>query len=385
MVDMGVDFYCPAADTENPFCKLRWKYYLDSLPPKVRGTIVLGLAFFVVLIVVSADVMDTTLDSVQDNDALHDSFYVGFMVAIVTTATLTFSMLPCTVLAYQKKVMDLRVGRPSFHADHAIYEAYHSVCFYGAYSSYLALGWILSMIIVFLVAWSLAYEETRNSIWWPILKWFIFWLVSYILDLLWLRTYLINDFCCLPDHKYWLRNPPLFFVVDAVLTAYYLPQQTMTALYRIIYLICFAIISCFRVDVDMMPHGGETYDTGFSSFTAVMLMHERQRNPVVLSFVESLALPGATPRVSQRALVRWKLALLLIKNPSLKRYRRYKRDEPASVAKVENPLKDQSWFKPQGPEQTGLSTRLSMSENPKDDVTPSSVVAESTVDRTVRM
>ena len=56
--------------------------------------------------------------------------------------------------------------------------------------------------------------------------------------------------------------------------------------------------------------------------TLLMCRHERQRNPILLFFFESFSLPFPKPRYSKRAQIKWRLALLLLKNPSLRKYRR---------------------------------------------------------------
>jgi len=372
-IDYCLLFFFPFPDTESPFCRLKFKYYIHSLPPKIRGTVLLGLAIITLAIAITIWAADEAVVAVDDErdkfhqawqdaatinaivnttesvtitellknnydlyDGLHDPIVWGFTCALIVAASFTFCTLPCSMMAYKKKVQDLRIGKPSFYVDHQLYEGYHATGFYGAYMSFVALGFILVYVIIFVIIFTIVWDDTWNAVWIPIIKWFCWYMISWVLDFIFFRTYLFNVFCCYGEYNQWLRNPSLYYFTDSAMTCYYVPQNAMAAIYRMIYIFCFAIISCFRIDVDMMPHGGETYDSGFTSFTAVMLMHERQRNPILLYFFESLSMPYPEPRVSRRAQIRWKLALLLLKNPSLRKYRRFKKEEAEPGASIKN-------------------------------------------------
>eukprot|EP00656_Telonema_subtile_P018802 TRINITY_DN20207_c0_g1_i1.p1 TRINITY_DN20207_c0_g1~~TRINITY_DN20207_c0_g1_i1.p1 ORF type:complete len:318 (-),score=68.17 TRINITY_DN20207_c0_g1_i1:212-1165(-) len=282
--------------------------------------------------------------ALYDNKAFWDTIYAplegGFTSALWCATIFVVLTLPCTVIAYKKKLMDLRAGKPSFYANHALYEGYHATCFYGAYISFVALGYVLLYIVVFIIVWTLFWGPTWDAFWKPFLKWLAWWLISWILDRIWLRTKLFQTWCVDGDNNNWIVRPELYAFVDTSLTCYYVPQQAAAAIYRTLYLMCFAIIGCFRVDVDMMPHGAETYDSGFTCFTACMLMHERQRHPVLMTFFHLASQPSRAPRVSHVARNRWTLALLLLKNPSLRKYRRRLPEDctEADVA-TQNPIR----------------------------------------------
>eukprot|EP00658_Telonema_sp_P-2_P058562 TRINITY_DN4706_c0_g4_i1.p1 TRINITY_DN4706_c0_g4~~TRINITY_DN4706_c0_g4_i1.p1 ORF type:complete len:428 (+),score=110.63 TRINITY_DN4706_c0_g4_i1:111-1394(+) len=365
MVDMAKSFYAPEANTENPFCRIKFRYFSSLIAPKARGSVLLGLVALLVLVLLVVNFQQQQLDEINDEkdtncgnvatlqsakdyiqsqgeaskydlasslsssiqacnlySDLYDPLQAGMWAGLLCSALYQLSMIPAAVQAYKKTVFDLRAGKPGFYVDHDMYSGYHATCFYGAYISYVALGFIFLYIVVTVTVWTMAWEKTRDLFWNTFFTWLFWWGVAFALDFIWLRRVLFQELCVDGNNRNWIKRPWLYALVDTTLTCYYIPMMAGAAVFRTIYIWCFAVLSLARIDVQLIPHGGETFDTGFCTFTSVLLMHERQRHPVLLAFFDLLSKPALRPRVSHVARNRWRLALLLLRNPSLRQYRR---------------------------------------------------------------
>ena len=136
-----------------------------TMPPKLRGALMLGTAAVLCVVALSIYAEDKALDNVRskrddaqlkldefaavtdmasaaasaagvdapagidgikgmlkDNvefwEDLIDPLTIGFTVAIIVATTLSVLCLPCTFWAYRKKVMDFRLGKSTFYVDH---------------------------------------------------------------------------------------------------------------------------------------------------------------------------------------------------------------------------------------------------------------------------
>jgi len=187
----------------------------------------------------------------------------------------------------------------------------------------------------------------------------------------------------------------LYLVLAWWLQGFQYIMSIYAATLRIIYMILITAFSLLRLDIHVMPKGLETYDTGPSSFAAMLFMHERINSPVVSEFLDSIFVPISlhgidnlerqledTPEADRCPLLvsraasarqaldkkkeamrnaaarvhfteedaaalkpfmvarnRWHLALLLMQNPSIMKYRHFRL--PRKMQQIEAPLMEQ--------------------------------------------
>jgi hypothetical protein len=191
------------------------------------------------------------------------------------------------------------------------------------------------------------------------------------------NSYIVRDglfigYLCDADHPDSLCAPRAYDFVALLMIIIQLPVQAMASLYRVIYLFAWGMLSLFRIDLSMMPRGLEGFDSGYTGFAAVLMMNERQNSPCLLTFLSCMVektpmrnhpMPTKEPerdaekwktlhaerrevidavtsyrremdwqndestlkfRRMRTARNRWSLALLLIQNPSLRKYRKHR-------------------------------------------------------------
>merc|ERR1712150_53113 len=128
------------------------------------------------------------------------------------------------------------------------------------------------------------------------------------------------------DRKFWtVKQAKGYSLLTTSMTLAYITSASISALFRLFYMILFVVIGFMRVDVSLFPNPAITMDTPFASFMATIAVHEPAANPCAATFVELLLdRPTNGKRLTKmhcRLRNRLRLALLLSANPSLQTLR----------------------------------------------------------------
>jgi len=279
-----------------------------------------------------ADVIDMRGDEIAEMQVkAKNSCHFGNAMAFLSSFIGPLLM----IYGWKKKVLELR-GQciHSFYIEHKPgFTPVSTCCLTAAMLSFLLLGYALLFLTFAMLYAVLAFDQIRIVVWdigYP-------YAATYLFTML-LNSYLVEGAIfgaiCDEEHPEMLKHPKLFDFMSLIMIFLQLPLQTLASV-TIVYLFSFGICSLFRLDLSMLPSGLESLDGGFTAFAAVTMMHERQNSPLVLVFCDSICNPGFTHYMDQvtrswiedrkpanRARNRWHLALLLVQNPSLRKYRK---------------------------------------------------------------
>jgi len=217
---------------------------------------------------------------------MKDGFIFGTVIAFIISTCLPGFVF----LGYKKKILELRTQHISgYFMDHDEYAGlYYTTYMVSAMVSFTALGFIIIYVASAFTYVVIADDKLRKAVWdfaWP---WLTTYLVTYCFSTYFIRDYVFLHMLTDETHPNAIAMPRLFDFASLCMILIQFPNQVAASLYRVIYLLCFGIMSLFRVDLSMMPRGMETFDSGFIAFAQVSLLNERQNNPVVLVFLNSI-------------------------------------------------------------------------------------------------
>jgi len=223
-------------------------------------------------------------------DALYEfmsACYSSFWSALLTTDAIVVFSCGSALQGYRKLKYELRVQQiQDFNCKHEDAPPYYSTYYLSAVVVYTSVGMVYLLLLLFPLYVSFIYSEARDYIWTSML---LPYLVAYLFTYLW-NSLLFRDFIysqiVTEDSNIMYRRA--FIMLDWWLQCFQVIMTLYAATVRMALLSLFAAVSLLRLDVVVMPRGIESFDTGPLSFQACHFIHERVHNPVITEFIDRL-------------------------------------------------------------------------------------------------
>ncbi|CAE8586410.1 unnamed protein product, partial [Polarella glacialis] len=273
---------------------------------------------------------------------------ICFYVALAVSAIYVAWLLRTVFRGYQRVFRDLALARPYHGCDlvassgPSVFHAQWATYFAGALLGNVLMGFGLVHILLWLVLLVLSLPQFWQ-LQWSIRSWWFLYALLYItrkgIFTFVIPRYVVTDSGVVLRRRVWALLFPTLTILNLILGA---TSGMIRSLVIFPYLLC----HFFRVDVTFLPGELSDWDWSFQPFLCLVLHTHSRLNPILLALVSELgSVHGADhvgsattpPRRSgmeaqgpvlsssslseSRARQRWRLALTLARNPSLRRLR----------------------------------------------------------------
>ena len=280
---------------------------------------------------------DTSSWLVDDLWSSADAFYISLVLGTIIGQLMTIWFMYAYVTGTIQKMRLLREGKRVLGFTlldiQQLFGLYSSSTYIGAVLSFYVGGTIISVLLWFIVVLCFAWSWLWNAFTLPLFRWMIYFVISYVLNMVFFQGYIFQRKSAIPDFNNWFKNSSLYYLVDFLVLLYFIPYMAMVLMYKILYGLGILLGLIFRMDLTNYGEGMESMDSGFVATMAVLALNERENNPIIRVFSRIVFpspamnnIDGArrirSPRVSHVARNRWFLAYTLIKNPSIVAHRR---------------------------------------------------------------
>jgi len=238
-------------------------------------------------------IAEEQIASAEQSRVLGQSLYDSQEFANTFALLMSFSVPSMVFIGYKKKLLELRQQHcTGYYLSHveSSYKVYTVAYFPGCVISFCIIGYCLIDVCLLLIYFCLDYAPLRE----PVLEfcwdWGLAYIMLYLFNTVLIKDVLFSTYVTDVEHPECISSPRLYDFVYNIILLFELPLQLLACAYRVLYALCFAIFSLFRIDLSMMPRGMESFDSGFSSFAAMLLLNERQNSPCVLVFLDSISM-----------------------------------------------------------------------------------------------
>ena len=240
--------------------------------------------------------LDSRLDNITDSDFLvlkdsanlhktiagiAEAFVFGWYFAIVIGLIWGIYSSLIIFASWKKKIIFLRLGVPTYRFNNfqSEFPVWASASFMGVIGAFIATGtllvsWIFGICITIL-AWPPFWDDFVCGYW----KWIVGYCLYFLIDYVFIRSILFS--CILSDKRknYQMKKKykDLFNVVLILYDFLYMPLALSGGFFKFVWLICIALLSFLRPDINVFPRNWETWDYGYFTFIAsVRLNIERE-------------------------------------------------------------------------------------------------------------
>jgi len=246
--------------------------------------------FWFFRVTASGDGMQGLLHAAQTNHAFADSIYISFNSAAGVSGVFGLWSVFRVLQGYRETLYDIREQKVmNWNFDPSSYVPYDTTQYIASYTIYNTAAMGLVTFLFFIISMSLAWDPLWNGLWvkylWPFLLGILFtkiWLTGIV------KIVFYNKFVTQDNSVVWRKA---FLFLELPLTMFQVIMSLYAALMRVVYSLVLALVSLFRVDVTTLPMGLEGFDSAFSGFVACIYMHEKHCGPIITEFVDSLCCP----------------------------------------------------------------------------------------------